>query len=142
MLHAARAGHGQQSGNGDFTLSAAASEADLAPLHGTTQRSLRDIVGPLHAVVAQEGEESFEVLQQRQSEIGDVLVAAVEMAVGQREKLLLQRNGLFDQLLAFDGTIADAGSVAKTMPQAEEPRMQGQSVTAEAFRIGCPADFL
>src|SRR5580658_4513159 len=116
MLHAARAGHGQQSGNGDFALSAAASEADLAPLHGTTQRSLRDIVGRLHAFVAQEGEESFEVLQQRQSEIGDVLVAAVEMAVGQREELLLQGNGFCDQLLACNRTISDTGSVTKTMP--------------------------
>jgi hypothetical protein len=35
--------------------------------------------------MAQEGEEFFEVLQQRQSEISDVFVAAVEIGVGQCE---------------------------------------------------------
>ena len=87
MLHAARTSHREQAGNRDFTLSAGASEADLAPLHGATQRSFGDVIGRLNAFVAQEGEESFEVLQQRQSEIGDVFVAAVEIAVGQREEL-------------------------------------------------------
>ena len=116
MLHATRASHRKQAGNRDLTLSAAASEADLAPLHGATQRSFGDVIGRLNAFVAQEGEESFEVLQQRQGEIGDVFVAAVEIAVGQREELLLQGNGFCDQLLSCDRTISDPGSVAKTMP--------------------------
>ena len=116
MLHAARASHRKQAGNRDFTLSAAASEANLAPLHGATQRSFGDVIGRLNAFVAQEGEESFEVLQQCQCEIGDVFVAAVEIAVGQREELLLQGNGFCDQLLACDRTVSDTGPVAKTMP--------------------------
>ena len=116
MLHAARASHREQAGNREFALSTAASEANLAPLHGATQRSFGDVIGRRNAFVVQEGEESFEVLQQRQSEIGDVFVAAVEIAIGQREELLLQGNGLCDQLLARDRTISDTGSVAKTMP--------------------------
>src|SRR5580658_2368405 len=116
MLHAARASHREQTGNRDFTLSTAASEASFAPLHGTTQGSFGDVIGRLNAFVAQEGEEFFEVLQQGQSKIGDVFVAAVEIAVGQREELLLQGNGFCDQLLACDRTISDTGSVAKTMP--------------------------
>jgi hypothetical protein len=67
MLHAARASHREQAHNRDFTLSAAASEADLAPLHGATQRSSGDVIGRLNAFVAQEGEAFFEVLQQRDS---------------------------------------------------------------------------
>ena len=116
MLHAARASHREQSGNRDFTLSAAASEANLAPLHGATQRSFGDVIGWLDAVVAQEGEEPFEVLQQRQSEIGDVFVAAVEIAIRQREKLLFEGNGFCDELLACERAISDTRSVAKTMP--------------------------
>jgi hypothetical protein len=116
MLHAARASHREQAGNRDFTLSAAASEANPAPLDGATQCSLSDVVGRFDAFVAKEGKEPFEVLQQRQSEVGDVFVAAVEIAVGQREELLLQGNGFCDQLLACDRTISDTGSVAKTMP--------------------------
>ena len=60
MVHAARASHREQSGNRDFTLSAAASEADLAPLHGATQRSFGDVVGRLNTFVTQEGEELVE----------------------------------------------------------------------------------
>ncbi len=116
MLHAACASHSKQAGNRDFTLSTATSEANLAPLHGATQRSFGDVIGRLNAFVAQEGEESFEVLQQCQCEIGDVFVAAVEIAVGQREELLLQRNGFCDQWLACERAISDTGSVAKTMP--------------------------
>ena len=116
MLHAARASHSKQAGNRDFTLRAAASEANLAPLHGATQRSFGDVIGRLNAFVAQEGEESFEVLQQCQCEIGDVFVAAVEIAVGQREELLLQRNGFCDQLVACDRAISDTGSGAEPMP--------------------------
>ena len=116
MLHAARTSHREQAGNRDFTLSTAASEANLAPLHGATQRSFGDVIGWLDAVVAQEGEEPFEVLQQRQSEIGHVFVAAVEIAIRQREKLLLQGNRFCDRLLACDRTISDPGPVTKTMP--------------------------
>src|SRR5580658_7691547 len=116
ILHAARTGHREQARNRDFTLGAAASKADLAPLYGATQRSLSDVIGRLNTFVAQESEEPFEVLQQRQSEIGDVFVAAVEIAVGQREELLLQGNGFGDQLLACDRAISDTRSVAKTMP--------------------------
>src|SRR5579863_5843392 len=116
MLHAARASRREQAGNRDFTLMAAASEADLAPLHGATQRSFGNVIGRLNAVVAQEGEEFFEVLQQRQGEIGDVFIAAVHIAIRQSEELLLQGNGFCDQLLACDRTISDTWSVAKTMP--------------------------
>jgi hypothetical protein len=70
--------------------SAAASEADLAPLRSA--RSAMLLVAS--AFVAQEGEEFVEVLQHRQSEIGDVFVAAVQIAIRQREELLLQRNGI------------------------------------------------
>src|SRR5271169_2452454 len=91
VLHAACTSHREQASNRDFTLGAAASEAGLAPLYGATQRSLSDVIGRLDAFVAQEGEESFKVLQQRQGEIGNVFVAAVEIAVGQRDEFLLQR---------------------------------------------------
>ena len=116
MLHTARASHGEQASNRDFTLSAAASEADLAPLYGATQRSFGDVIGRLNAFVAQEGEEPLKILQQRQGEIRDIFIAAVEIAVRQREELFLQRNGLCNQLFACDRTISDTGSVAKTMP--------------------------
>ena len=116
MLHAARASHGEQASNRDFTLRAAASEADLAPLDGAPQRSFGDIIGRLDAIVAQEGEEPLKVLQQGQREVGDIFVAAVKIAVRQGEELLLQGNGFCDQLLACDRTISDTGSVAKTMP--------------------------
>src|ERR1035438_869156 len=79
ILHSARTSHSEQASNRDFTPGAAASEADLAPLYGTTQRSLRDVIGWFNAVFAEEGEEPFEILQQRQSEIGDVFVAAVHI---------------------------------------------------------------
>ena len=116
MLHAASARHREQAGNRDFTLCTAASEADLAPLYGATQRLLSDVIGRLNAFVTQEGEEPFEVLQQRQSEIGDVFVGAIEIAVRQDKELLLQRNGLCDQLFSAYRTVSDAGSVPKAMP--------------------------
>ena len=93
ILHAARASHGEKAGNGDFALGAAAPEADLAPLYGAAQRSFGDVIGRLNAFVAQEGEEPFEVLQQRQREVADIFVAAVEIAIREGEELLLQRNG-------------------------------------------------
>ncbi len=39
------------------------------------------------------------------------------------------------------GTVSNARSVAETMPQPEQPGMQGQSVAAEAFRVAGLADF-
>ncbi len=116
ILHAARTSHREQAGNRDFTLGAAASEADLAPLYGAAQRSLSDVIGGLNAFVAQEGEEFLEVLHQRQSEICNVFIGAIEIAVRQRKELLLQRNGFCDQLFAGDGTVSYAGSVPKAMP--------------------------
>ena len=116
ILHATRAGHGEQASDGHFTLGAATSEADLAPLYRAAQRSLRDVIGRLDSLMTQECEEPFEVLQQGQREVGDIFVAAVEIAVRQGEELLLQRNGFSDQLFARDGAISYAGSVAKTMP--------------------------
>jgi hypothetical protein len=116
MLHAARASHREQAGNRDLTLGTAASEADLAPLYGATQRSLSDVIGGLNAFVAQEGEEFLEVLHQRQSEICNVFIGAIEIAVRQRKELLLQRNGFCDQLFPGDGTVSYAGSVPKAMP--------------------------
>src|SRR5579872_2619631 len=116
ILHAAGTSHGKQAGNSDFTLGAAASEANLAPLHRTAQCSFGDVIGRLDAFVAQEGEEPLEMLHERKSEIGDVFVGAVEITIRQREKLLLQGNGFCDQLLPCDRTISDTGSVTKTMP--------------------------
>src|SRR5271165_2584933 len=116
ILHSACTSDREQASNRDFALGAAASEADLAPLYGAPQRSLSDVIGRLDAFVAQEGEEPFEMLQQRQSEIGDVFVVAIEIAVRQRKELLLQRNGFCDQLFAGDGTVSYAGSVPKAMP--------------------------
>ena len=92
ILHAASASHSKQASNRDFALGAAASEADLAPLHGASKRALRDVIGRLDTVMAQECEESLEVLQQRPGEIRHIFVAAVEIAVRQGEELLLQRN--------------------------------------------------
>src|SRR5277367_3165963 len=116
ILHAASTSRREQASNRDFTLGAAAAEADLAPLYGAAQCSLSDVIGRLDAFVAQEGEEFLEMQQQRQGEIRHVFVGAVEIAVRQREELLLQRNGFCDQLFACDGTVSDTGSVAKTMP--------------------------
>ena len=116
ILHSACTSDRQQASHCDFTLSAAASEADLAPLYGATQRLFSDVIGRLDAFVAQESEEPFEVLQQCQSEVGHVFVGAIEIAVGQRKELLLQRNGFCDQLFACDGTVSDSGSTPKAMP--------------------------
>ncbi len=69
ILHAARTSHREQASNRDFTLGAAAAEADPAPLYGATPRSLSDVIGRLDAFVAQEGGEFLELLHQRQSEI-------------------------------------------------------------------------
>src|ERR1700683_219326 len=109
ILHAARTSHREQASNRDFTLGAAASEADLAPLYGAPPRALSDVVGRLDAVVAQESEESLKMLQQCQSKIGHVFVGAIEIAVRQRKELLLQRDGFCDQLFAGDGTVPYAG---------------------------------
>ena len=116
LLHAAGSSDSKKPCDRDFALSAAASEAGLAPLYGASQGTFDNIVGRLNAFVAQECEESFKVLQQRQSEIGDVFITAAKMAVGQRKEFLLQRNRPSDQLLACEGTISDAGPVAKSMP--------------------------
>jgi len=97
-------------------LRTAAAEAELAPLDGAPERSFGRVVGRFHAFVAQKGEELLEVFEQRQRKVADVLIAAVHIAVGQSEELLLQRNGFCNQLFACDGTIPDTGSVAKTMP--------------------------
>jgi hypothetical protein len=67
ILHSARTSHGEQASNRDFTLGAAASEADLAPLYGATQRSLSDVIGRFDAFVAQEGEEPFRRLTRPRS---------------------------------------------------------------------------
>jgi hypothetical protein len=116
MLHAARASHGEQASNRDFTLRAAASEADLAPLYGAAQRSLSDVIGRCDAFIAHEGEELLKVFEQCKRKVAYVFIAAVHIAVRQREELLLQRNGFCDQQFACEGAVSDTGSVAKTMP--------------------------
>lgn len=108
--------HSKQTSDGDLTLCATAPEADLAPLHGTAQRPFGDVIGRLDAFVAEKSEESFEVLQQSQRQIGNLFVTAVEIAVRQGEELLLQRNRFGNQLLACDRAVANAGSISKTMP--------------------------
>ena len=116
ILHSARTRHREQASNRDFALGAAAPEADLAPLYGATQRSLSDVIGRLDAFVAQEGEEFLEVLHQRQGEICNVFIGAIEIAVRQCKELLFQRDGFCDQLFAGDGTVSYTGSVPKAMP--------------------------
>jgi hypothetical protein len=59
ILHAAGTCDREQARDGDFTLGASASEADLAPLHGAPERSLGAVVGRLHALVAEKGKEPF-----------------------------------------------------------------------------------
>jgi hypothetical protein len=83
-LHSARSSHREQTRNRDFTLDPAASEADLAPLHGAAKRSFGDVIGRLHALVSQKGEEPFKMPQKRQCEIRHVFVAAVEIAPGKQ----------------------------------------------------------
>jgi hypothetical protein len=74
------------------------------------------VVGRLHAFVAEKGEELLEVLEKCKCEVAYIFIGAVHVTLRQREELLLQRDGFGDQLLACDGTISYAGSVAKTMP--------------------------
>ena len=126
VLHAARTSHCEQACDGEFTLWAAASEADLAPLHGASECALGSVVCGFHAFLVEEGEEPFEMQAQRRSEILYVLIAAVEMAKGQSKELLLQRNGFKDQLFPCDRSIPDTRTGTKPVPETEQPRVQGE----------------
>jgi hypothetical protein len=86
----------EQPGHGDFALRAAAPEADLAPLDGAPECAFGAVVGRFHALFVEEGEEPFEMHEQRRGQIAHVFVAAVDIAIGQSEELFLQENGFQD----------------------------------------------
>ncbi len=117
-------------------MRAAAPEADLAPLHRASQRALGRVVGGFHSVLFKEREEPFEMPAKRTSKITHVAVRAVEMGEGKSEELLLQWNRLQNQLFPCDRSIANARTGAKTMPETEQARVQGENIAAESFRLG------
>ena len=49
----------------------------LAPPHGAPERSFGRVVGRLHALGAEKGEKLFKMLQQRQGEVADTLIATI-----------------------------------------------------------------
>ncbi len=55
-LEVAGLGDGQQTGGGEFAVSAAIPKTDFAPLHAGTQRSFRAVVGGLDTFVFEETE--------------------------------------------------------------------------------------
>src|SRR3954453_8134296 len=59
ILHLAGASNGQQTRYGNFTLRAAATEADLPPLHSAAERALDRVVGRFHSFLVEEREEPF-----------------------------------------------------------------------------------
>ena len=68
-LHWAGPRHSQQSGDRDFTVRAAASKTDFAPLHGAPQRAFGRVISRLHAVLIEKREEFFEMHQQRKARL-------------------------------------------------------------------------
>ena len=91
--------------------------------------------------MTQKREEPFEVHEQSLCKIGDIPVAAVEMALRQGEELLLQRYRFGNSLVARDGTVADAGAVPEPMPEPEQLRVQRQNMAAKALCIARCAEF-
>ena len=136
-MHVARASHCEQARDGKLALWTAASEADLAPLHSASEGALGSVVGGFHAFRIEERKEPFKVQTERRCQIPNVLVAAVEMGERQSKKLLLQWNRFQDQLFSRDRPIADAGSAAKAVPQAEKTPMQCEKIAAESSCLGC-----
>lgn len=128
--------HSQQSCDRDFTFRAAASKTDFAPLHGAPQRAFRRVIGRLHTLLIEKGEESFEMHQQRSGQIAHILVAAVCVSVGESEELFLQRDGFENQLLPVNGAVLCARPITEAMPQPEKARVQCQQIAAELLRIG------
>src|SRR3954467_8034198 len=99
-------------------------KADLAPLHRAAERALGSVVGRFHSIFIEEREEPFKVQAERSRQIAHVLVPAVGMSERQSEELLLQRNGLLNQLFSCDRPVATAGSGPKAMPETEQTRVQ------------------
>src|ERR1019366_3014697 len=140
ILHVAGASNGKQARHGDFAFRTAAPETDFAPLNGAPERAFGGVVGRFYTFFVEEGKESFEMRAQRRGQVTHVFIAAVDIAVGQSEELLLQRDGFQDQLLAGDRPIPRARPGAESMPQTEQTRMQSEGVAAESFRLCCFGD--
>ncbi len=135
ILHVAGASNGKQARHGDLAFRAAAPETDFAPLNGAPERAFGGVVGRFYAFFVEEGKESFEMREQRRGQVTHVFIAAVDIAVGQSEELLLQRDGFQNQLLAGYRPIPGTRPGPESMPQAEQTRMQSEGVAAESFRL-------
>ena len=124
LLHLASPHHRQEARHGEFARRALRAEHDLAPLHGGAQRAF-------DAVVVHEHEEMLVLGKHGGREVARVGIRAVEVALGEPEELLLQREYLRDQLRAGEGTAPAPRIAAKPMPQPEQPLLQGQRIAAE-----------
>jgi hypothetical protein len=141
-LHSTGAGNREQPSDCHFSVCASAAEAGLTPLHCAAERTFGRVVGGFHAVFFEEGKKPFEVQEQCPGQIPHVFIATVEIAVGESEKLLLQRNGFPDQFLACDGSISDVRSGPEPVPQAKQTGMQRQCIAAEPLGIRRFSDLL
>jgi len=79
-------------------------------------------------------EEVLMVHEQRAGEIADVVVSGIDVALAEREELLLDRERLGDQLCAGDRRAAGERVATIAMPQPEEPLLQRESLLTEACR--------
>lgn len=103
----------------------------LRHLHGGAQRAFDVVVGRFDAVVVHEHEEMLVLGKHGGREVARVGIRAVEVALGEPEELLLQREYLRDQLRAGEGTAPAPRIAAKPMPQPEQPLLQGQRIASE-----------
>ena len=76
-LKVARFADGQQARRGQFALSAAVAEADLAPLHAGAEGTFHAVVGGLDTLVFQESKEPVVMLKKSPGEVANLAVRAV-----------------------------------------------------------------
>ena len=100
LLELTRARHRQQPGDGEFTFGAPVAKHNFPPLHGRPKGSLRGIVCGVDPRFVHERKEVGMVEEQGAREIRHVGVRGVDVAFRQREELLLDRQGLRDQVHA------------------------------------------
>src|ERR1035437_9661234 len=78
LLKLAGLRHGDQTGQGDFTLGAAVAIRDLANEHEQAHSSLGDIVGGLHTLVFEEREQLVPVLVDGARKIAHLAILTIQ----------------------------------------------------------------
>ena len=126
--------HSQQTFDGPFTLFASRPEHDFAPLNGTAEGSLGDIVRGLDARLVHERRAVLIVHEERVRQIAHVRIRRIEMPLPERKEPFLNRQHFRDQLRAGQRRTTGTRVPAEAMPQPKEAAIKREGLACGASR--------